>query len=138
MRFASKKSFPSRHNRCPQTNIRIFSRINYLQTRFKIGAKQTAHRLFFREMIQWFHNSHPHFISVSEHYAANLDSPKHHGQIDPADVQSNTPIARPGPLVWNVFSQMQIGALGGNRTHDNLLRRQMLYPTELRARPQPV
>ena len=25
------------------------------------------------------------------------------------------------------------GAPGGNRTHDNLLRRQMLYPTELRA-----
>ena len=26
-----------------------------------------------------------------------------------------------------------IGAPGGNRTHDHLLRRQMLYPTELRA-----
>src|SRR4051812_21694929 len=25
------------------------------------------------------------------------------------------------------------GALGGNRTHDPLLRRQLLYPTELRA-----
>ena len=28
-----------------------------------------------------------------------------------------------------------LGAPGGNRTHDNLLRRQMLYPTELQAQP---
>ena len=30
-------------------------------------------------------------------------------------------------------SDIRSGALGGTRTHDPLLRRQMLYPTELRA-----
>ncbi len=33
------------------------------------------------------------------------------------------------------FNLLKSGAPGGNRTHDNLLRRQMLYPTELRAQP---
>ena len=32
--------------------------------------------------------------------------------------------------------QMKSGAPGGNRTHDIRLRRQMLYPTELRAQPR--
>ena len=33
----------------------------------------------------------------------------------------------------NAKTPGNIGALGGNRTHDPLLRRQLLYPTELRA-----
>src|SRR5881396_3842789 len=32
-------------------------------------------------------------------------------------------------------TRKKAGALGGNRTHDPLLRRQLLYPTELRAQP---
>src|ERR1043166_404846 len=35
----------------------------------------------------------------------------------------------------SVNTCVKSGALGGNRTHDPLLRRQMLYPTELRAPP---
>ena len=31
---------------------------------------------------------------------------------------------------------MKSGASGANRTRDNLLRRQMLYPTELRTLPK--
>ncbi len=31
---------------------------------------------------------------------------------------------------------MESGAPGAIRTHDRLLRRQMLYPTELRAQPE--
>ncbi|MEY4918689.1 MAG: hypothetical protein RL616_2602 [Verrucomicrobiota bacterium] len=35
-------------------------------------------------------------------------------------------------------SEKEAGASGGNRTHDNLLRRQMLYPTELRTQPRQI
>jgi hypothetical protein len=33
----------------------------------------------------------------------------------------------------NISVENKNGALGANRTRDRLLRRQMLYPTELRA-----
>ena len=37
--------------------------------------------------------------------------------------------------IMNRRSSVESGAPGGNRTHDIRLRRQMLYPTELQARP---
>jgi hypothetical protein len=34
---------------------------------------------------------------------------------------------------WERANSLENGAPGGSRTHDPLLRRQLLYPTELRA-----
>src|SRR4029434_1128306 len=39
-------------------------------------------------------------------------------------------------LPASAYSLGKDGAPGGSRTHDPLLRRQMLYPTELRAQPR--
>ena len=71
-----------------------------------------------------------------KYHSANLWSNTCCSHPEPGELTSNAAKARLAEEM-GIETELEIkfGALGGTRTHDPPLRRRMLYPVELRARP---